>query len=163
MKKILFVILMAMPCLVFAQKLGYINTQDVFMQMPEVTIAQQKLDSIGKAYENDIATMREEFARKYKEYQDQQNTLSESLRQMKEQELMQMQERTQTFIQNVQQEYELKQQELLAPIHEKLANAIKKVGEEKGFTYIFDATQIQYISPDAVNVEKDVKAKLGIK
>ncbi|MBR1786979.1 MAG: OmpH family outer membrane protein [Paludibacteraceae bacterium] len=163
MKKILFIILMAMPCMVFAQKFGYINTQEVFAQMPDVKIVQSKLDSIGKSYENQIASMREELARKYQEYQEQQSTMTDALKQLKEQEIYDMQQRSQTFVQQVQQDYERQQQELLAPVHEKLSSAIKKVGEEKGFTYIFDSAAMVYIAPDAVNVASDVKAKLGIK
>ncbi len=163
MKKILFVILMAMPALVFAQKFGYINSQEVFAQMPELKTVQTKLDSIGKSYENQIASMREELARKYQEYEEQQSTMSDAMKKLKEQEIYDMQQRSQTFIQQLQQEYERHQQEMIAPLHEKLANAIKQVGEEKGFTYIFDSTQLAYIAPDATSVEKEVKAKLGIK
>ena len=60
---------------------------------------------------------------------------------------------------------EAKRAELLAPLLEKIQNAINAVGKEKGYTYIIDVATgaTVYIGTDAVDVTKDVKAKLGIK
>jgi len=45
-----------------------------------------------------------------------------------------------------------------------MINAIKKVGEDKGFTYILNsATSTVYVGNDAINVMEDVKKELGIK
>ena len=62
-------------------------------------------------------------------------------------------------------EFEAKRAELLQPLLEKIQNAINSVGKEKGYTNILDvatATTV-YIGTDAIDVTKDVKAKLGIK
>jgi outer membrane protein len=60
--------------------------------------------------------------------------------------------------------FQKKQEEIMAPIFEKLQNAIKEVGAEKGFTYILDeSTQvILYHAPSAVDAEPLVRAKLGL-
>ena len=54
---------------------------------------------------------------------------------------------------------------LLKPLLEKIQNAINTVGKEKGYTYILDLATgaAVYVGTDAVDVTKDVKAKLGIK
>ena len=44
-----------------------------------------------------------------------------------------------------------------------MSKAIQGVGEEKGFTYIFDTAAMLYIAPDATDIMGDVKARLGIK
>ena len=74
-----------------------------------------------------------------------------------------MQQRIQTFYQTAEQDIQKKQQEYLAPIQEKMAKAIENVGQEKGFTYIFDSAAMLYIAPEATDIMSDVKAKLGIK
>ena len=53
----------------------------------------------------------------------------------------------------------------MAPIQEKILTAIKAVGDENGFTYIFDLTSpsIVYTGKDAVDVTPLVKQKLNLK
>ena len=48
---------------------------------------------------------------------------------------------------------------------EKIQNAINTVGKEKGYTYILDLATgaAVFVGTDAVDANKDVKAKLGIK
>jgi outer membrane protein len=69
------------------------------------------------------------------------------------------------FVQNSQREMEELRQKLLAPIQQKIANAIKAVGDEKGYTYIFDlaAGNLVYVSTTAEDATPLVKSKLGIK
>ena len=58
-----------------------------------------------------------------------------------------------------------KQQELLAPIQEKLRAAIKAVGDEKGYTYMLDNNPgiVLYTGNSAIDATPLVKAKLGLK
>jgi outer membrane protein len=55
---------------------------------------------------------------------------------------------------------------MLEPIVKKIEDAIKAVGQEGGYTYIFDlnTTNIPYVSETlSTDVTAAVKAKLGIK
>ena len=54
--------------------------------------------------------------------------------------------------------------ELIAPLIEKVQNAVNAVGQEKGFTYILDKASgtVVYIGDNAIDITADVKAKLGI-
>jgi outer membrane protein len=60
-----------------------------------------------------------------------------------------------------------KQVELFTPITEKADKAIKDVGKENGFIYIFDVSppsQVTYFDESkSTNVMQLVKTKLGIK
>ena len=47
-------------------------------------------------------------------------------------------------------------------IQDKLKNAIKAVGDEKGYTYILDPQIVLYQGNTAVDATQFVKAKLGI-
>lgn len=163
MKKILVMIALALPMLASAQKFGYINTQELFTQMPELNNVKTEMDALQSTYENQIATMQEEFNKKLQEYQQGEATMPDAMKELKQQELSDMQQRIQLFYQTAQQDIERKQQELLAPIHEKMAKAIEEVGKEKSFTFIFDAAAMVHIGADATNVMPDVKAKLNIK
>ncbi len=147
-----------------AQKFGSINTQELFSQMPDVKVANTQLDSLQSYYEGVLATMQEEYQKKMQDYQQKQATMTDAIRQITEEEIMTIQQRIQTTYETAQQDVQKKQQELLAPIHEKMAKAIKKVGEAEGYTYIFDsAVATVYVGKDATDILPAVKKELGIK
>lgn len=146
-----------------AQKFGYVNTQELFMQMPELKDVQARMDSLNKQYENLLMTMQEEYQKKLQDYQQKQSTLPDAMRQIQEEELYSMQQRLQTTYQTAQQDVEQKRAEYLKPVNERMSKAIQEVGAANGYTYIFDSVAAVYISPEADDVMPLVKAKLGIK
>jgi len=163
MKKIIITMLLALPMLASAQKFGHINTQELFAQMPEVAQVKLKMDTIQGQYETQLASMNEEFQKKMQDYQAQEATMADAVKQIRQQELQEMNQRIQLFYQTAEQDIQKKQQELLAPIHEKMAKAIKAVGERDKFTYIFDSQAMVHIGDDAVDATSAVKKELGIK
>lgn len=163
MKKILLILALALPMLASAQKYGHINTQELFTQMPELNDVKAKMDTLQSMYENQLASMQEEFNKKVQEFQQGQATMTDGVREFRQQELADLEQRIQTFYQTAQQDIQRKQQEYLAPIHEKMAKAIEAVGQEKGYTYVFDSAAMLYIAPEANDLMSDVKGKLGIK
>ena len=163
MKKIIITMLLALPMLASAQKFGHINTQELFAQMPEVAQVKLKMDTINSQYETQLASMQEEIQKKYQDYQAQEATMSDAIKQIRQQELQDLQSRLQQFYQIAEQDIQRKQQELLTPVHEKMAKAIKAVGEREGYTYIFDSAAMVHIGADAQDVTPAVKKELGIK
>ena len=163
MKKIFITIMLALPMLVSAQKFGHINTQELFAMMPEVAQVRAQMDTINAQYENQLASMNEEFQRKVQDYQAQEATMADAIKQIRQQELQEMQQRIQLFYQTAEQDIQKKQQELLTPVHEKLAKAIKAVGERDNYTYIFDSAAMVHIGDDAIDATAAVKKELGIK
>ncbi len=163
MKKIIIILALAMPMLVSAQKLGHVNTSELFTQMPEVAKVKLQMDTIQSQYENQLTMMQEEFQKKAQDYQTQAATMTDAIRQIREQELQEMQQRIQLFYQTAEQDITKKQQELLAPVHERMAKAIQAVGEKEGYTYIFDSAAMVYIAPTAEDVMPSVKKELKIK
>ncbi len=163
MKKIIIAVLLALPMLASAQKFGHINTQELFAQMPEVAQVKLKMDTIQNQYETQLASMNEEIQKKVQDYQAQEATMADAIKQIRQQELQEMQQRIQLFYQTAEQDIQKKQQELLAPVHEKMAKAIKAVGERENYTYIFDSAAMVHIGADAIDATPAVKKELGIK
>ena len=163
MKKLIIAVLLALPIIASAQKFGHINTQELFAAMPEVAQVKLKMDTIQSQYENQLASMNEEFQKKVQDYQKQEATMAEAIKQIRQQELQEMQQRIQLFYQTAEQDIQKKQQELLAPVHEKMTKAIKAVGERDGYTYIFDSVSMVHIGADAIDATPAVKKELGIK
>ena len=163
MKKIIIAMLLILPMAVSAQKFGHINTQELFAQMPEVNQVKLKMDTIQNQYEMQLTSMNEEFQKKMQDYQAQESTMADAVKQIRQQELQEMNQRIQLFYQTAEQDIQRKQQELLAPVHEKMTKAIKAVGDREGYTYIFDSAAMVHIGADAIDATPAIKKELGIK
>ncbi len=163
MKKILLVLALVLPLAVSAQKFGHINTQEVFALMPELNKVKAQMDTLQTSYESQIANMQEEYQKKIADYQKNVATLTDGVKQFRQQEIAEMEQRIQLFYQTAQQDIQKKQQEYLAPLHQKLTATIQEVGKENGFTYIFDSAALVFVAPDATDISSLVKTKLGIK
>lgn len=163
MKKILVILALVLPMMASAQKYGHVNTAELFQLMPELKDVTARLDSLNKQYEELLVNMQEEYQKKAQEYEQKAATMTDAMKQIQEEELYTMQQRLQTTYQTAQQDIAQKRQEFVAPIQEKMLKAIQAVGQEKGFTYIFDTAAMVYVDPTATDVMADVKAKLGIK
>ena len=163
MKKVLVILALVLPMMASAQKYGHVNTAELFQLMPELKGVTARLDSLNKQYEDLLVNMQEEYQKKAQEYEQKAATMTDAMKQIQEEELYTMQQRLQTTYQTAQQDIAQKRQEFVAPVQEKMLKAIQAVGQEKGFTYIFDTAAMVYVDPSATDVMPDVKAKLGIK
>jgi len=150
----------------FAQnyKFGHINTNELFALMPERDSAQQVLQKYAKELENQLEKMQVELNNKYNDYINEQENLTALIKQTKEQELNDLNQRIRGFETTAQQELQRKEAELFQPIYEKASNAVQEVAKENNFTYIFDlaARPLIYFSEDSENILPLVKKKLGI-
>lgn len=164
MKKLIIFLLMMLPLGVFAQesKIAIVNTQEVIQAMPEFATMQKQMADMEAKYKNEMQVMQDEYNKKYSDFVAQQDSLTENIKMRRMQELQDMEQRTQIFIQISQQDFQKKQGELFTPIQDKLKNAIKAVGDEKGYTYILDPQIVLYQGNTAVDATQFVKAKLGI-
>lgn len=164
-KKLFLVALMALPMTLAAQnfKFGTVNSVEIFNLMPEKNTAEQQLEALQKQYEAEFVKMQEEFSAKYKEFVDAQETMPENIKQRRMQEIQEIQQRIQNFREVAASDLEEQQGKLMAPIQEKMSTAIKAVGEENGFTFIFDVNILMYSGAQAIDATPLVKAKLGLK
>ena len=163
MKKMIIMLALALPMLASAQKIGHVNSQEIMTLMPETKKMSEKLDSLQTSYENQLANMQEEFNKKLTEFQQQQTTMTAGVREFRQQELAEMEQRMQMFYQTIQKDLQAKQVEYLQPVQTKLLEAINKVGKAQGCTYVMDKASMLYIAPDALDLTSAVRAELGIK
>ena len=164
LKKLLLAVMVAAPMCLFAEvKIGTVDTQEVFTLMPELKTAQASLEEVNKKYQTEYKALQEEFNKKLQEYQALAKDTPETIKQRREQELNELGQKIQTFEQVANQDIQQQQQKLMAPIYEKINTAIKAVGDENGYTYILEDSQVIYKNPTANDVTHLVKAKLNLK
>jgi outer membrane protein len=107
-----------------------------------------------------------ELNNKNEAYNKESKNLSDIVKQAKENELMDINRRIQEFQNNAQQQLQNKQVELFQPIMAKVDKAIKDVGKENGFVYVFDVAKgslLYFDETKSTNVMAFAKTKLGLK
>jgi outer membrane protein len=148
------------------QKFGHINSEELIQLMPEFDSASVQIEKFRVDLVNALELMSVELNNKNNTYTKESKNLTDIVRQNREQELMDMQRRIQEFQNNAQQQLQDKQIELFQPVYAKLDKAIKDVGKENGFTYIFDIAKgslLYFDETKSTNLLALTKAKLGIK
>jgi outer membrane protein len=147
-------------------KFGHINRTELIQAMPDFDSARVKLEKLNTELSNTAELLQVELNNKYEIYLKESKNLTDLVRQTKEQELQDAQKRLTDFQTNAQTQMQEMQVKLFTPVTEKADKAIKEVGKESGYVYIFDISQNQIIYVDeakSTNVMQLVKSKLGLK
>ena len=132
------------------------------MAMPEVAAMEKQMADLNEKYKVELKQMQDEYQKKYSDFVAQQDSLTENIKLRRMQEIQDIQGRMDNFVQVAQQDVQKKQQELLMPIQQKLQDAIHKVGEEKGYTYIIDPAALLFTGNSAIDATPFVRTKLGL-
>lgn len=152
------------------QKIGHVNYADIFTSTPDYQRAEGELRNLDSAKTEELQGMFSLFQEKQNEAQELLRNRSEANRETVDAqlntldaELQEFQRRLQEVQQLAEQELTQKQQELFAPIHQKVTTAIQNVAREKGYAYLFDisSTNIPFFE-GGDDLSADVKTKLGI-
>jgi outer membrane protein len=145
-----------------AQKLGHVDTQAILMDLPERTDAQAAIEARAAEYEMEMTSMQQQLQTKLQEYQSKAETWPAAIRQQKERELQALDQGLQEFAATVQNDLAQMEQELLMPMIERVQQAINDVGDELGFSYIFDTSAGATVYVGGEDVGPAIRAKLGM-
>ena len=166
MKKIILIAAMAMMSVAaMAQdfKFGYVDFNEVIMLMPEMDEARKTIDENQKTNEEILMTMYKEYETKMQQYQQNNATWTPAVREMKEKEIMQLEQNLQQNQQVLQQEIQQLQQQLQAPIYEKAQKAVNELAKAKGLAVVFEKNSLLYLDPaQGVNLTPEARTALNI-
>ena len=164
MKKIIVIALAAFATFTLsAQTLGKVNFNELVMLMPEMDTAREAINASQKEAEETYSAMVEEYQGKMNQYQQKQASWTAAIRESKERELMEIQNRIQEFQQSISQELQQQQNQLTAPIQEKASKAVNEIAKAKGLTVLFDASQALYFDESKViDITADARKALNI-
>ena len=151
MKKLFVIALAALATLTAsAQQMAKVNFQELVMLMPEMDAARETIAASQKEAEETYSAMVEEYQGKLSQYQQKQATWTAAIRESKERELMEIQNRIQEFQQSISQELQNQQNQLTAPIQEKANKAVTDLAKAKGVLVLFDISQAIYFDESKV-------------
>lgn len=155
---------LTMVTAVNAQKVGHIALDSLLKNMPESDSARKVGQSYYQQLENTIEAMQKELQQKYQDYQKDQATYTELVKQTKQQELNDLNQRIQAFQGQAQTSLQKFNDSITRPIINKAKNAIKAVATEHGFKYILDTSSgVVLYSEEGDDVYALVADKLGVK
>ena len=166
LKKIALLLLLIAPMSVFAQKFGHVKFAEILTVMPEYTKAQTDIQAQQKQYEDEMKRASDELTKKFTEYQPEQANLPKNIQERRQKELQELNEKGMQFQADAQQQLQKAYAEMMEPIYKKIDDAIKAVGQEGGYVYIFDLnrTDIPFVNESlSTDVTPAVKGKLGLK
>ncbi|BAP33163.1 putative outer membrane protein [Chryseobacterium sp. StRB126] len=153
------------------QKIGNINTDDIFSSLSEVKTAGEAIDNLTKAKQTEIDKIISEYQTKLKTAQEKEKTLTNANKDTVTKELVVAQTELDSLAKKIEEgraqaakEISAKQNDLFAPIQQKVKDAISIVSKEKGLNYVFDiaARGSNLIYTDGgEDITAQVKAKLG--
>lgn len=165
LKKLLLVAAMLLPMLANAQslKLGIVDTESIFTTMPETNAAQTKLMEVQKKYQDEAERLDAEYRRLIEDFQNMKEDELPAIRDRKTREIQDYQTKLQQFEQTASQDMQRQQQELMAPVMQKIKDAIDAVGRESGYSLIQEKGAALYFAAPVDDITPMVKAKLGLK
>lgn len=156
-------LLLAATTTASAQKFGYVNSQAILAEMPEMKAAESGLEAMQKQLQKKGQSMVETFQADVQKLQAEAEAgnLTPKAQQEESAKLEKRQQEIGQFEQSMVADLQKKRNDLLEPIYEKVNEAIKTVAKEQGFQFIFDQQVLLY-GEETSDVSAAVRAKLGI-
>lgn len=156
----LFVSLLALSA--SAQNYAVVNTQKIYQAMDDYAAAVEEIDALATAYQNNIDEAYAKVEEMYQNYMIAKSSLTYEQQQAEEQNIIENEQKITTYQQNVfgtEGVLTQKQEEMLKPFHEKVANTITTYATQMGYQMVIDiaTTALPYYSPTIDITEEIIK------
>lgn len=169
MKKVL--VILTLVCSTFAAqaqtKVGHINSSNLLEMLPEADSIQKQLAEVQEMWQRILAEKETEAKTKYNALMIiiDKPSVSDSEKEIKTQEVENLQKQYQELQKRANDDLQIKQEELLSPLLEKVKKTISEVAKANGYAYVMDTTEGSGIiySDSSFDLMPLVKAKLGVK
>ncbi len=143
-----------------AQNYAVVNSQKVYQSIEAYASAVKEIDELATTYQKNIDEAFAKVEEMYQNYMVAKPSLSFEEQQAEEQNIINNEQKITTYQQNVfgsDGVLTKKQEELLKPFHEKVANAIKQYAMNNGYQMVIDiaTTALPYYSP-ALDITEEI-------
>jgi len=165
MKKILLIATAAFAALTgFAQpKFAHVNMTELVQLMPEMDEARKTMNLSQKEAQETLQAMYDEFNTKYQQYQQKAQSWTPAIRESKEKELSEIQQRVQEFQESIRAELQQQEQQLMTPIYKKANETVTSIAKAAGYIFVFDVAQVLYFDPEqSTDLTTEARKTLGI-
>lgn len=141
MKKILITLLMAVATIgIKAQdlKFGYLSYDDALKAMPEYSQALANVDKLRAQYDNELKRAEKEFNSKYEDFLENQRSMAPAILDKRQAELQELLQKNLNFKAEADRLLKQAENDAYAPLRQKLDNAIRKIGMQRGYAFVMN-------------------------
>jgi outer membrane protein len=127
-----------------APRIGFVNSAKVLQEYPEAQEVNKKLENISRQWQSELEKMGKDLQTKYEDFQKKEPLLKEDEKQVRRQELIELEQRG---IQHRQEKFGQDGQlaaltdSLLTPIKQKVIKVIEQVAKDEKLQFIFDRNE----------------------
>ena len=143
-------------------KVGTVDTDYIVSKMNEFKTVQEQAKTYNEDLEKQLQAKVTDYQAKLATYQK--GGFSDVMKKTKEEELIRLEQEITQFKQNGVQLAQLKQQELLRPLYQKITKAISEIAKAGNYSQILNlgGVELAYFD-EKQDITKAVMTKLGIK
>ncbi|MFH5883056.1 OmpH family outer membrane protein [Halalkalibaculum sp. DA3122] len=164
-----FVLLFAFTLTAVGQDLsiGYMNPQEVLSQLPERADIEQQLNSFIQEKRSELEQESTAFQQAVSTYQQNAASMSEQEQQKREEELATREQELMEMQQSIQQQVQQRRSELMAPIYNRMDQAIAATAEANNLDFVLNEatgmgeTIIYYSADQKLNVTQQVLDRMN--
>ncbi len=127
-----------------AEKIGFVDSDKIIDNYKGISLLRQQYNKLELEWEKEAQDKKQEITKLKSELEEQYLILSSETRKKKEKEIEEKQETYENFIKDIWGmggKTEKKYEELIRPVIEEIGNVLQKIGEDEGFTMIFDISK----------------------
>jgi outer membrane protein len=144
-------------------KFGHINSSAILPLMPEYDSIQKVFQAYYANLEKEGDMMAAEYESKLQEYLKNKDQFTPLLQQLKEKEIVDLQQRIQAFEASVPDDLQEKKEALMKPLLDRFRKAVEEIAKEGKYNYIFDnRLDLLLYADQSEDITVMVKQKLGI-
>lgn len=147
-----------------AQKIAYVDVDEVIRAMPEYVTAKEKLERFQKELVKILDERKRNIAAYYQTTlkQLQSGELNDQQQKEAQAKLQQLQERLRAKTEESDLLLVEREQQLTTPVYKKFDAALKELAQQKGYIYVLDKQLLLYQN-SSQDITKQLKKKLGIR
>lgn len=149
-KNLLFLFFIIASAVANAQaKYGVVHYDSLFHALPEYEDVQSQIEGLKAQYEQEMAYNEESFKRQFAEFIQGQKNFSQPILLKRQGDLQSAMERGIAFREEANRLLQKAENELLAPLHKKLQEAIRKVSVERQYDMVInlDDRHVSFLNP----------------
>jgi outer membrane protein len=167
MKKVIFnlcIVLVTFTSFGQSSKVGTIDSDYILSKLPEMAQTQDSLKVYREKLGSQLAEKAANYEKVYKEVEAVFDSLTDEGKQAKQEELGTLENDVNSFRRNAAQLIELKQDQLLRPLYQKIGENVATVAKQLGYTQILNTSNndsIAYIDPE-FDISQKVLLMMGI-
>jgi outer membrane protein len=132
-------------------KFGHINSEELLAKTEDYKGAEAELQRFRTEKVQEIEEMKAHLQKKAAQFEIDEPTLTELVKQSRYKELQEYQAGIQNFSVKAEEKFAEKQNELMTPLLAQLKAAVAKVAKDNGYTYVFDSQVLHYAGGEDIS------------